>query len=129
MVNESDQELISRAREALEKSYSPFSGIAVGAAVRTARGVYLGANIENSSYGLTVCAERVAIFSAVLAEGASLQIEAVAVVNSKGIGTPPCGACRQVMAEFSRTARVIYQDQAIMRSTTVADLLPSSFGL
>ncbi len=88
------------AREAArEHAYAPYSGFTVGAAVETADGRrFTGANVENASYGLTICAERTAVFAAVLA-GAK-RIAAVAVTGPDGVTTPPCGACRQVLAEF-----------------------------
>ncbi len=90
-------ELVSAARAAREKAYAPYSRYQVGAAVQTVEGrVFTGCNIENASYGLSICAERTAIFAAVAA--GAREITAVALVTADG-GTP-CGACRQVLAEF-----------------------------
>ncbi|MEK7241673.1 MAG: cytidine deaminase, partial [Planctomycetota bacterium] len=95
------KELIKKAIEAREKSYSPYSHFKVGAALKTTSGkVYAGTNVENASYGLTVCAERVAVYKAV-SEG-EREFEALAVFTEADELTPPCGACRQVLWEFSK---------------------------
>lgn len=92
--------LIVAARAARQYSYSPYSRFRVGAALMTTDGrVYTGCNIENSSYGLTVCAERIAVFKAV-SEGA-LRFRAMAIVSDSTEYTPPCGACRQVLMDFA----------------------------
>ncbi len=111
----------SHARSA----YAPYSRFAVGAAVLTRSGqVVTGCNIENASFGLTVCAERVAIWKAV-SEGET-DFLALAVVTS--IDGSPCGACRQVMAEFALDMAVIIADlQQVHRIATVAELLPGAF--
>ncbi len=103
----------------------PIQDFAVGAALRTRSGkVYTGCNIENASYGLTVCAERVAIWKAV-SEGET-EFDALVVVTS--IGGSPCGACRQVMAEFALDMPVVIADLETVRSiNTVAELLPGAF--
>ena len=118
-------ELLALAAEAREKAYAGYSRFAVGAALRTRSGkVYTGCNIENASYGLTVCAERVAIWKAV-SEGET-EFEALVVVTS--IGGSPCGACRQVMAEFALDMLVIIADLENVRSVwSVAELLPGAF--
>ena len=93
------QELMNNAKEAAKNSYSPFSRFAVGAAVITPRGkIYKGSNVEKSSYGLTNCAERTAIFKAV-SEG-EREILAVAIYSPNSDSCYPCGACRQVLYEF-----------------------------
>lgn len=103
-------ELLANAAEAMCNSYSPYSKFKVGAALLTKSGkIYKGTNIENASYGLTICAERSAIFSAVTA--GEREFEALAIVFSqKDLGplSTPCGACRQVMAEFSAPDMPIY---------------------
>ena len=97
----SDRELIRAAREAAEKSYSPYSDFKVGAALKCADGsIYCGTNVENRSYGLTICAERSAIFAAISAGKRRFDSIAIYSPNSEH-PLPPCGACRQVLSEFS----------------------------
>jgi len=91
--------LIAAARKARENAHAPFSNFRVGAALRASSGrIYTGCNVENSTYGLTVCAERVAIFKAI-SEG-ERGFDAIAVVTQTDVLTPPCGACRQIIWEF-----------------------------
>jgi cytidine deaminase len=98
--------LLDAARRARENAVAPFSKFKVGAAVRTKSGkIYSGCNVENASYGLTICAERVAIFKA-LSEG-EREFSAVAVATDADKLTPPCGACRQIIWEFCGDAEVI----------------------
>lgn len=124
-------ELVEAARNARQQAYAPYSRYAVGAAVRTADGrVFAGCNVENASYGLSLCAERVAVFAAVAAGVRSLH--AVAVVTADA-GTP-CGACRQVLAEFAPpdgTPLVVLLADAAgqVRETSLADLFPEAFRL
>lgn len=93
------EKLIAAARQAREHAHAPFSKFRVGAAVRTKSGkIFSGCNVENASYGLTICAERVAIFKAV-SEGEK-EFSSIAVVTDTDKLTPPCGACRQVIWEF-----------------------------
>lgn len=103
-ASESDaglQSLLDRALEAARQSYSPYSGFKVGAALQLDNGaVVTGTNVENVSYGLTICAERSALVRAVAEHGASIRIRAVAVANLNDAPSPPCGACRQMLAEF-----------------------------
>ncbi len=100
------RKLVGAARRARLKAVAPFSKFKVGAAVETAKGkVYTGCNIENASYGLTLCAERVAIFKA-LSEG-ERRFKRVAVVADTARLTPPCGACRQIIWEFCGSCEVI----------------------
>jgi cytidine deaminase len=122
---ESVAELIALARKARDRAYAPYSRFHVGAALRTASGrLYSGCNIENASYGLSICAERVAIFKAV-SEG-ECEFEALAVVSETLAS--PCGACRQVMAEFGLDTKVIIADLgAGQQVSTVGDLLPAAF--
>lgn len=94
-------DLFELARMAAEKSYSPYSGFRVGAALQLTSGeIVTGTNVENVSYGLTICAERAALVSAVAEFGPTIRIQAVAVANLNNAASPPCGACRQVLAEF-----------------------------
>ena len=98
--------LIAAAKAAREKAYAPFSKFKVGAALRTPSGkVFGGCNVENATYGLTVCAERVAIFKAI-SEG-ERKFDAIAVVTDTDTLTPPCGACRQLIWEFCGDVPVV----------------------
>ncbi len=121
-------ELEAAAKAAARHSYSPYSGFPVGAAVLTSDGrLFTGTNIENASFGLTICAERVAIFSA--AAAGARQIVAVAVYTPTSTPTTPCGACRQVIREFGASALCISicdSDDRLERSLEA--LLPRSFG-
>jgi cytidine deaminase len=93
--------LLDHARDAAQNSYSPYSGFKVGAALRLVSGeIVTGTNVENASYGLTMCAERSALVRAVSQFGPGIRIAAVAVANMNGAASPPCGACRQMLAEF-----------------------------
>ncbi len=125
-VQEEDQELVARAQAARALAYAPYSGYRVGAAVRGASGrIYAACNVENASYGLTVCAERAAVFKAI-SEG-ERRLVAVAVATENG--GSPCGACRQVLREFGPMMRVLVVDGAgRMRTYALTDLLPDSFG-
>jgi cytidine deaminase len=122
---EPTEELITLAKEARNRAYAPYSGFRVGAALRAASGrVYSGCNVENASYGLAICAERVAVFKAV-SEGES-RFTSLAVVSETMAS--PCGACRQVLAEFGLGAQIIVADLEEQRKVlTVADLLPDAF--
>jgi cytidine deaminase len=121
------QQLLKMALDARSSAHAPYSRFHVGAAVLTASGdAFAGCNVENASYGLTICAERAAVCAAVAA--GHKQIVAVAVVT-KG-GHSPCGACRQVLAEFGPTMEVIMadaDDTSRVTTTTLDKLLPSSF--
>ena len=121
-------ELKRHAREASLRAYAPYSKFPVGAAVLTTDGaICVGANVENASYGLSMCAERNAICHAV-AQGARA-IRAVAVYTPTAIPTPPCGACRQVIAEFGTDVLVICNGSGGNEQRhTLADLLPAAFG-
>jgi cytidine deaminase len=93
--------LMEQAREAALRSYSPYSGFRVGAALRlTNSQVVTGTNVENVSFGMTICAERAALVRAVAEYGPEIRIDAVAVANLNDAASPPCGACRQMLAEF-----------------------------
>jgi cytidine deaminase len=127
MTNEERAVLISAASRARENAHAPYSQFRVGAALRANSGrIFTGCNIENSSFGLTVCAERVAVFKA-LSEG-ERRFDAIAVVADTERLTPPCGACRQILWEFCRDAEVVLANlsgQITMRR--VPDLLPDAF--
>jgi len=120
-------ELLSAARDARERAYAPYSNFRVGAALDAGDGnVIVGSNVENASYGLSMCAERSAIFAAVSA--GFRDFTAIAIAGPEGVLTSPCGACRQVLAEFNPNMVVVFtaSDEAI--ETTAAELLPHSFG-
>ena len=119
--------MVEAAKKARRNAYSPYSGVKIGAAVLTSDGrIFSGANIENSSYGLSCCAERTAIFKAV-SEG-SRRILAVAVVGKSDQFTRPCGACRQVMVEFNPRMRVLRRGADGFSEDVTADkLLPTHF--
>jgi cytidine deaminase len=127
LTNEMRQELIQTATEAWGKAYAPYSEYAVGAALLTDSGkIFPGVNVENAVYPLTICAERVAVVKAV-SEG-EMSFSAIAVATKNG-GTP-CGACRQVLAEFGLETIVLIANLGgeLVLETTVGDLLPHAFG-
>ena len=122
--------LLRAARKAMKNAYAPFSDFKVGAAILTSRGdIFVGCNVENSSYGMTNCAERTAIFSAVAAKGPALEIRAVAVTNAQGVPCSPCGACRQVIYEFGPDAVIFYQGKQGDKESHITELLPEGFRL
>ncbi len=122
-----DEELIAAARKARIQAYSPYSNFAVGAALLTSDGdVFVGCNVENASFGLTICAERVAATSAVAAG----QRKFVRLALSLSEGGAPCGACRQVLAEFADDMPILIDDadrDGKVRETTLHKLLPDQF--
>lgn len=125
-IKQKYKQLLEFAKKVSVCSYSPYSKFKVGAAVLCEDGkVFCGTNIENASYGLSVCAERVAVWTAV-ANGAK-QIKAVAIYTKKG-NTTPCGACRQVIAEFSKNADIVYNDKkGNIKIVKLSALLPKIF--
>ena len=126
-MSEDSESLIEAAKRARLQSVAPFSNFKVGAAVRTADGkVYTGCNVESASYGLTVCAERVAIWKA-LSEG-ERQFTELAVVADTETLTPPCGTCRQIIWEFARGATIIFANlNGESEKFQIAELLPRAF--
>ncbi len=126
----SKEELIEKAKEARKLSYSPYSHFAVGAALLTHDGeVYLGANIENSSYGLSMCAERNALYHAMM-EGKTIDdFAALAIVGDTEGPCSPCGACRQVISELFPASAPIYLGNLLgdIYETNVEELLPFAF--
>jgi cytidine deaminase len=124
-----DVALLQRARQAKVLAYAPYSGFRVGAALRTADGdVFTGVNVENVSFGLTLCAERAAVAQMIATAGPRSQIDTIAVVGDGHDALLPCGACRQVLSEFGVTTRVLASgDGGIPVVTTVAQLLPRPF--
>lgn len=121
------QDLLKSALEARENAYVPYSHFAVGAALRTMEGkIYTGCNIENASYGLTVCAERVALFKAVSV--GERNFVALAVVADTSDVCSPCGACRQVLAEFCPELKIMMANmQGKMVIKDIQELLPGFF--
>lgn len=114
----------------MKHAYAPYSLYRVGAALLTTKGeVFSGCNVENTSYGLTNCAERTAIFTAVAQSGAGLEIHAIAVVNDQDSPCSPCGACRQVIYEFGPEAIVLFQRSDGWKQMHIRDLLPEGFRL
>lgn len=120
------EELVTQARKAAEHSYSPYSSFRVGAALRLTNGeVVTGTNVENVSYGLTICAERAAVARAVSQFGPKIRIAAAAIVNLNKQASPPCGACRQVLAEFiDPLAPVVFPVADGVRTMAFSELLP-----
>ncbi len=125
------ESLLEQAREVAGNSYSPYSGFKVGAALRlTNGGTVTGTNVENVSYGLTMCAERSALVRAVAEYGPEIRVAAIAVVNLNDAASPPCGACRQMLAEFVEPeAPVVFPAAAGMRVMTFAEILPLAFDM
>jgi cytidine deaminase len=125
------EELLEQARQAAQHSYSPYSGFRVGAALKLTTGeVVTGTNVENVSYGLTICAERAALVRAVSQFGSQIRIEAAAVVNLNDAASPPCGACRQVLAEFiAPDAPVIFPAADGICTMPFRELLPLAFDM
>jgi len=132
-----DIELIKMAIEARKKAYAPYSRYLVGAAVITTDGkVFTGCNVENISYGLTICAERAAVINAVSETGPGLKIKKIAVVGEReekksasiSDDAAPCGACRQVLSEFSDNMEVIISDiECNYKKYSLNELLPHAF--
>lgn len=123
-------DLIKKAEQTMKYAYAPYSRFKVGAALVTLKGeVFTGSNVENSSYSLTCCAERVAIFKAV-SEGHT-EFKKMAIIGDTEAPTSPCGACRQVMAEFFNEQVKIYlaNTRGNVEKTTIDKLLPASFML
>lgn len=120
-------EIVARAKAMRERAYAPYSGFSVGAALVTEDGtVFGGANVENASYGLAICAERSAAVSAVAAGHRNFR--AIAVAGPETTVTAPCGACRQFLNEFNPRLAVIYTTPQGVTETTLDELLPDAFG-
>ena len=121
-------ELMAAAVGAAERAYAPYSGFRVGAAILTSSGtVHLGCNVENASYGLSVCAERTAVFTMAAADPSGRTVLRVAVASPDVAPCFPCGACRQVLHEFA-CEEVLVQDGASVRRHALSELLPHAFG-
>jgi cytidine deaminase len=125
------EELLARAREVRDRAYAPYSRFPVGAALEASDGtVFTGCNVENASYGLTVCAERVAVACAVSAGHQAFRRLALSTLDSRP--TPPCGACRQVLAEFAPGLEILSECEPVGASPAregwvLAELLPHRF--
>ncbi len=118
------------ARKVMQHAHAPYSNFHVGAAILLKHGkIFSGCNVENASYGMTNCAERTAIFSAVAAFGPKIEIRAVAVVNDHGGACSPCGACRQVIYEFGPDAIIFFQSANGPKQAHITELLPEGFRL
>lgn len=124
-----DEALVTAAREARGHAWAPFSRFLVGAAVRLGDGrIFTGCNVENASYGLTMCAERVAVFKAISEGARPDQFAAVCVVADTADPTPPCGACRQILWEFCGDVPVVLATpSAVTRVLSMGELLPHPF--
>jgi len=128
LTEEQFAQLQAAASRVSANAYTPYSGMHVGAAVLTDGGeIFTGCNVENASYGLTICAERAAIFAAVSSQGSSMRIRAIAIFCGANIPCSPCGACRQVIAEFGDSIPVVYGNGQAWERTTSAELLPHGF--
>src|SRR5688572_6279087 len=131
MRPETKQKTVAAAVEARKRAVAPYSRFQVGAALLTARGrIVAGANVESASYGLTCCAERIALFKA-LTEG-EREFQAMAIVAPMAEGAMPCGACRQLLAEYASDALVFIADSrrpGVIREFEVNKLLPGAFRL
>ncbi len=121
-------DLVKIAKKARENAYAPYSKFKVGAALETKTGkIYTGANVENSSFGLSMCAERIAIFKAV-SEG-EREFKRLAIVADTEDVVSPCGACRQVMSEFGNFEVILSNLKEKVKLTNVEELLPGAFDL
>jgi cytidine deaminase len=125
------QAKLSRAaQKAMKNAHAPYSKFRVGAAILLSNGkIFSGCNVENASYGMTNCAERTAIFSAVAELGPKIEIRAVTVVNDQGVPCSPCGACRQVIYEFGPEAVIYFQGAKGPKQSDITELLPEGFRL
>lgn len=131
MKKANNKQLLKAAKTAMTKAHAPYSKFRVGAAFVTTNGeVFSGCNVENASYGLSNCAERTAIFSAVAKLGGKMRIRAIAVVNDQGVPCSPCGACRQVIYEFGPDATVYFlTKKKEWKEVHIIELLPEGFRL
>jgi cytidine deaminase len=124
------KKLEQAANHVMKNAHAPYSNFHVGAAILLTSGkIFSGCNVENASYGMTNCAERTAIFSAVAALGPKIEIQAVAVTNDHGVACSPCGACRQVIYEFGPDAMIFFQGDSGPKQAHITELLPEGFRL
>jgi cytidine deaminase len=120
--------LLRSAKKVMKNAHAPYSRFRVGAAILRSNGkIFSGCNVENASYGMTNCAERTAIFSAVAQLGPRIEIRAVSVVNDQGVPCSPCGACRQVIYEFGPDATIFFHGADGPRQAHITELLPEGF--
>lgn len=129
ITSEIQDKLIQLAKDAQENAYIPYSKFAVGSAILTEDGDYFtGCNVENISYGLSNCGERTAIFKMISEKGPHTKIKAIVITTKAEITCPPCGACRQVIQEFSTPQTlVIYKNGRDYVATSMEQLLPGAF--
>jgi cytidine deaminase len=124
------KKLDKAATRVMKNAHAPYSNFRVGSAILLTNGkIFVGCNVENASYGMTNCAERTAIFSAVADLGPKIEIEAVAVTNDHGVACSPCGACRQVIYEFGPDATIYFQGSDGPKQAHITELLPEGFRL
>ena len=124
------KKLEQAARQVMKNAHAPYSNFRVGAAILLTNGkIFSGCNVENASYGMTNCAERTAVFTAVAELGPRIEIQAVAVTNDHGVACSPCGACRQVIYEFGPDAIVFFQGADGPKQAQIKELLPEGFRL
>ena len=122
--------LEAQASKVMKNAHAPYSNFHVGSAILLTNGkIFSGCNVENASYGMTNCAERTAIFSAVAQLGPKIEIRAVAVTNDHGVACSPCGACRQVIYEFGPDATIFFQGADGPKQAHITELLPEGFRL
>jgi len=127
LTSQQRKQLLAAAHRVIDHAYAPYSRFRVGAALLTTKGeLFVGCNVENASYGITNCAERTAIFSAIAHSG-RLEIRAIAVVNDQGVACSPCGACRQVIYEFGPQAVVLFPTEKGWKEASIRQLLPEGF--
>ncbi len=123
-----ERALVDAAKAAREHAYAPYSAFTVGAAILAEDGsVFTGCNVENASYPMTICAEQAAL-AAAIASG-HRRFSAIAVAGPAGNKLPPCGGCRQVLAEFAPELTVLYGDGETFETASLSELLPAQFEL
>ncbi len=124
------RELMERARAVSVNAYAPYSNYFVGASLRTTRGnIFSACNVENASLPISVCAERGAVSAAISSEGADMHIDKVAIYVPTAEGAGPCGACRQVIAQFGPDATVVFPQGGECKVMSVRELLPYAYFL
>jgi cytidine deaminase len=124
------KKLEQAAVKVMKHAHAPYSNFHVGAAILLTNGkIFSGCNVENASYGMTNCAERTAIFTAVAQLGPKIEVQAVAIANDHGVACSPCGACRQVIFEFGPDATIFFQGATGPKQAHITELLPEGFRL